>query len=139
MRAPPIKRGSKESMERENVKKLVTVSYLGSAILAYVVVNVLFKSLAGAFGFVQKWYGVEWVNHGLPILAAVTTFFVLQFNSKILNWTEEVILEVSKVVWPSRKDTVAMTVVVCVFVGIASGILFVIDIVSRNLVELIIR
>ncbi|OFZ11249.1 MAG: preprotein translocase subunit SecE [Bdellovibrionales bacterium RBG_16_40_8] len=57
----------------------------------------------------------------------------------MIEWAENIILETSKVVWPSRKDTIAMTIVVCVFVAIASVLLFVIDNVSRELVNLIIQ
>jgi preprotein translocase subunit SecE len=63
----------------------------------------------------------------------------MQFNEKIIAWTEDVIVEVSKVVWPSHRDTMAMTIVVCVFVGIASLLLVVIDFVARNLVQMIIQ
>lgn len=126
-------------MEKQTIRKVGTFSFLAAAVVAYVVVNVLFKSLAGAFGIVQKWYSIDVINHGLPILTAATVFFVLQFNTKIFNWAEEVILEVSKVVWPSRRDTFAMTIVVCVFVGIACFLLMIIDFVARHLIQMIIN
>jgi preprotein translocase subunit SecE len=117
---------------------VTTLSFLGSAILAYVVVNVLFKALAGAFGIMQRWYSIGALNHGLPIVAAVAVFAALQFNPKALAWAEDVITEVSKVVWPSRKDTLAMSIVVCVFVGIACLLLMVIDFIAQNFIKMIV-
>jgi len=126
-------------MEKQLVKKVTTMSFMGAAVLAYTVVNVLFKSMAGAFGPVQRFYSMDWINHGLPVLVASVLFFYLQFNARTLVWAEEVILEVSKVVWPSKRDTVAMTIVVCIFVAIACFLLLLIDFVAQNLVQMIIR
>ena len=126
-------------MEKQTVKKVTTMSFLGAALIAYVTVNTLFKTLAGAFGAVQGWYSVQYLNHGVPIGVALILFFVLQFNPGILGWAEEVVLEISKVVWPSRKDTVAMSIVVCIFVTVACVLLVLIDSVARELVHLIIQ
>lgn len=126
-------------MEKQFIKKITTLSFLCAGLLAYASVNTVFKSLAGAFGIIQRWYSIEILNHGLPVVAAVLVFSILQFSPKIVVWAEEVLLEASKVVWPSRKDTTAMTIVVCIFVGIASGILVVIDYLSRELVRMIIH
>jgi preprotein translocase SecE subunit len=41
-----------------------------------------------------------------------------------VTFTNEVISELSKVVWPARKETALSTVVVTVLVGICSIILF---------------
>ncbi len=126
-------------MDKQSSRKIMTLSFLGAAGVLYLVVNVLFKTLAGAFGPVQRLYSNVVFSNGIPVVAAVLLFAILQFNPKILNWAEEVIIEVSKVVWPSRKDTVVMTVVVCVFVGIASVLLVIIDFMAKNLIQFIIR
>jgi len=126
-------------MEKNAIKKVTSLGFLGAGALTYITVNVLFRSLAGAFGPVQRLYSIDWVNHGLPIVMAVAVFLLLQLNEKTVIWAEEVILEVSKVVWPSRRDTTAMTIVVCIFVGIASILLLVIDFMAQNLVKMIIQ
>lgn len=126
-------------MDKQLVKKISTLSFLFAGGLTYLVVDTLFKALAGIFGVVQRWYGMEVLYHGVPLVLAIIVFCILQFNVKILSWAEEVISEVSKVVWPSRKDTFAMTMVVCMFVGVASLLLVVIDYVARNFVQMIIH
>lgn len=124
-------------MDKQAIKKITTVSFLGASALTWLVIDVLFKALAGAFGPVQRLYSNYVISHGLPLVSAVLVFAVLQFNPRIVNWAEEVILEVSKVVWPSRKDTMGMTIVVVVMVLIASAILFVFDNLARFSLEML--
>jgi len=126
-------------MEKQQTRKIITLSFLAAALLTYVTVNVLFKSFAGSFGVVQRLQSIDWVSHGLPIVCAVVVFGILQFNTRILEWSEDVVIEVSKVVWPSRKDTVSMTIVVVIFVGISSALILGIDSIAHELVKLIIH
>jgi len=108
-----------------------------AGLLTWLGVSIIFRTLAGAFGVVQKLYGMDIFSHGLPLVAGVLVFAVLQFNPKILEWAESVILEVSKVVWPSRKDTVGMTIVTLVLVLVSSVILFVLDNIARLLIGVV--
>ncbi len=91
----------------------------------FVVVNVLFETFASAFGAVAQLHGQEMFRHGLPVGSGILTFAILNFHPKIVAWADEVVTEVRKVVWPSQKDTTAMTIVVCVmviFAGIGFGL-----------------
>jgi preprotein translocase SecE subunit len=126
-------------MDKAAVKKIKTMSFMCAAVLAYITVGTVFKVLAGSFGIVQKWYSIDVLNHGLPIVAASVLFLVLQFNEKIIVWSEEVIVEVSKVIWPSRTDTIGMTFYVCVFCSIAGVLLVVIDFLAHNFVQMIVQ
>jgi preprotein translocase subunit SecE len=124
-------------MEKQLVKKVSTVSFLTAGLLVWLAVGIIFRTLAGAFGPVQRLYGVDAFSHGLPLAAGVLVFAVLQFNPKVLAWAENVILEVSKVVWPSKKDVVGMTIVTVVMVLIASTILFLFDNIARLIIGVI--
>jgi preprotein translocase SecE subunit len=126
-------------MEQNTIKKITLVSFLGLGAIAYIVTEVLFRSFASAFSVVQRLYSTDLAGHGIPIAVAVLLFSILFFNSKTNVWAEEVISEVSKVVWPSRKDTVGMTIVVCVMVFIASAILFLFDNLAQMFVKLIVQ
>lgn len=121
-------------MEKQLLKKISTVSFLLAGGLAWLVVGVIFRALAGAFGNVQRLYGMDIFSHGLPVAVGLVVFLFLQFNPKVLVWAEAVIIEVSKVVWPSRKDTTGMTIVTVIMVLIASGILFLFDNIARLIV-----
>ena len=126
-------------MEKQTVKKIITLSFLGAGILSYIVVDVLFKTMAGAFGSVQRYYSIDWFSHGLPIVAALITFVILQFNSKIVTWAEEIVLEVSKVVWPNAKETTQMTIYCLIFCGVSCALLMAIDFIAKTVVQFIIQ
>lgn len=71
------------------------------------------------------------VPGGLPTLVALGLGFIIFYsllkNKKSHTFTTEVVLELSKVTWPVRKETLVSTVVVIVMVGIASLILLLYD------------
>ena len=58
-------------------------------------------------------------------------------NTKIRTWAGEVALEISKIVWPTVKDTKALTIVVCLIVLLAALIFWMFDVVSSQLIEFI--
>ena len=125
-------------MKQDN-NKIITISFLIAAFLAAVVVNVLVETLAASSGFVARLYAQELFRHALPVAIGIATFGILQFNKKTLVWANEVVLEIRKVVWPSRRDTSAMTSVVLVMLTISCVILFVFDYFSREAVSIIIQ
>ena len=125
-------------MEKQTIKKISTVSFMIAGIILGVTVSVLFKALAGSFGPVQRIYGSEVIRHGLPVLAGLALFLYLQLSAKVLSGAEEVILEVSKVNWPARKDVSGMTIVVIVMVFIASFLLLGVDTLAREVVKLLV-
>lgn len=122
-------------MEKQTVKKLSTLCFLAAGLLVWVSVGSIFRALAGSFGIVQQYYGMDLFRHGLPVTLGIAFFLYLQFSPKMLVWAENVILEVSKVVWPSRKDTVGMTIVVIIMVLISSVVLLAVDTVAREVIQ----
>lgn len=125
-------------MEKDN-SKIITVSFVLAGFIAAIVVEVLLETMAASWGGFAKYYANDWVSHGAPLVAGFGIFAVLQFNKRIKAWADEVVTEVRKVVWPSRKDTVAMTVVTCVMLLVASVILGVFDFLSSNILQMIIN
>ncbi len=69
----------------------------------------------------------------LAFVAALAGFLVLRRNAKVSEFGLEVIAELSKVTWPTRKETMISTGVIIVMVGIASLMMFVIDTVWGTL------
>lgn len=106
-------------------ESLVNTAFAMFGILVYFIVSVLLEVLAGTFGVVQRIRSQEVVQHGLPVTLGIATFLFLFMNKKTHTWADECVTEVRKVVWPSRKDTVAMTIVccaMCLLAGIGFGI-----------------
>lgn len=125
-------------MEKDSSHKIITVSFVLAGFIAAIVVEVLFNAMAGTLGAAAALRSQEALRHGLPIGVGLLTFALLQFNSGVRAWADEVVLEVSKVVWPARKDTMGMTVVVCIMLIVAGVVLGLLDLVSGRVINTII-
>ena len=89
--------------------------------IGYFLTIVLLEILAGSVGAVARFRSEQWVEHGLPVGIGFLVFALLFFNAKAQLWADEAVTEVRRVVWPSRKDVVAMTTVCCVMVVVAGN------------------
>ncbi|UOF01198.1 preprotein translocase subunit SecE [Bdellovibrio reynosensis] len=125
-------------MEKTN-SKILTISFAVAAFLAGLTISLLIKAFAGAFGIVARFADSDIVRHGLPVAVGFVVFAVLQFNPKVLAWGEDVVTEVRKVVWPSRKDTTAMTIACVVMVLISSVIISSFDLISGFFINFLMK
>jgi preprotein translocase subunit SecE len=125
-------------MDKTN-QKIMTLSFVAFSALIGLSLSLLLKTFAASFAFVARIHSIDLVKHGLPVGVAILLFVSLQFNKKVLAWGEDVALEIRKVVWPSRKDTTAMTIVVVVMVLISSVIITTFDFISGYLVNYLVR
>lgn len=125
-------------MEKSN-SKIITLSFAIGGFLVGLVVSLLIKAFAGAFAVVARAYDMDLVRHGVPLIVGFGLFAACQFNPKVVAWADEVVAEVRKVVWPSRKDTTAMTVVVCIMVLISSLIISSFDMISGYIINTLVR
>jgi len=116
-------------MENTN-SKILTLSFALAGAISGLIVHLLIKSFSAAFGIVARLADSDLVRHGLPVLVGMAVFLGLQFNPKVRTWADEVVTEVKKVVWPSQKDTTAMTIVVLIMVAISSVIISSFDFAS---------
>lgn len=121
-------------MENSN-SKIITVCFALGGGIAGVVTHLLIKAFSSAFGIVARFADTDLVRHGLPVVVGLGLFAALQLNPKVKAWADEVIIEVKKVVWPSRKDTTAMTIVVLIMVAISSVIISTFDMASGVLLK----
>lgn len=122
-------------MQDNTNSKIMMISFVATAFLVALVTQVLFENLSVSFGAVARLHNNETLRHALPIAAGFITFAALQFNSKVRNWADECIGEIRKVVWPSRKDTIAMTMVCCAMVLIVGVMLGAFDLTAKYLVK----
>lgn len=116
-------------MDKTN-SKILTLSFAIAGAISGLTLHLLIKSFAAAFGVVARFADSDAVRHGLPVVVGILVFAALQFNPRVLTWADEVAVEIRKVVWPSRKDTTAMTIVVLVMVAISSVIITGFDLTS---------
>ncbi len=67
----------------------------------------------------------------------IAMFVILVKNEKVVNFTDDVIAEMSKVTWPNRKETVLSTGIVSVLVAICAMILFGFDMIWGAIVRVL--
>ena len=109
---------------------------MAAGILAWVTVSVLLDTVAGlTTGSFSRALSGDVVRHGVPVLVGFAVFFIAQFNPKILAWADDVTGELRRIVWPTRKETTAMTVVVCIMLIISGLFLGFLDMVSGTIVD----
>ena len=125
-------------MDKTN-SKIITLCFVSLSVLVGFSLSVLLKALSGAFGIIAKLSDNDLFKHGLPVAVALSIFLYLQFNKNILVWSDEVIAEIKKIVWPPIKDTRAMTIVVIIMVFISSIIISVFDIFSGFVLNQLIK
>lgn len=120
-------------------RKIMTFSFVISGFLIALTIQVLFESLAVTFSPVARLENIEVARHGIPLVSGLLGFMALQFNPMIRKWADECIIEIRKVIWPSKKDTTSMTTVCCVMVLISAAGLGIFDLISSNLVQIFLK
>ncbi len=116
-------------MDKSN-SKILTLIFVAFSVLVGFTISTLLKVFSGAFGIIAKLMNYDLFRHGLPVAIGISLFIYLQFNKGVLKWSDEVIAEVKKIVWPPFKDTRGMTIIVVVMVLISSVIVSVFDMFS---------
>src|SRR5262245_17007420 len=124
--------------EKSN-QSLITFAFVVAGFLAFFITNVVMEVLAGTFGAVARLRSMDAVHHGLPFGMGILVFLLLFLNPKVYTWADESVTEVRKVVWPSRKDTTAMTIVCCVMVVVAGIGFGVFDFFASHLVKMVVK
>ncbi len=125
-------------MDKTN-SKILTLSFATAGFLSGLTLHLLIKAFAGAFGFVARLADSDVVRHGVPVFVGLAIFAALQFNPKALAWGGDVVGEIRKVVWPSRKDTSLMTITVIIMVFISALIITSFDLISGYLINSLMR
>ncbi|MFN7684153.1 MAG: preprotein translocase subunit SecE [Oligoflexia bacterium] len=100
-------------------QKWVTLSYLAVAILLSFVVLSLGQKLVGAYDLEARVRNIELILRGGSILLGAVLFFGLYRSQQATQFVSEVVVELSRVTWPTQKETSAATVLVIVMVLIS--------------------
>ena len=123
----------------KTINKIMMVSFVCGAFLVGYTIEVLHTILSSSWGPYARLTDSDLITHGLPVIFGLI-FFIYAISSKSVKaWAQEVIVEVSKVVWPSKKDTVAMTIFVCFFMILTGVILGIFDFFSSQVIQFIIE
>ena len=123
----------------KTIDKIMMVSFVCGAFMVGYTVQVVHTLLSSSWGTYARLMDSDLVTYGNPIVFGLAFFIYVNFSKKVKNWAKDVIVEVSKVVWPSRKDTMAMTLVVCFFMLLSGIVLGVFDFFSSQVIQFIIE
>ena len=108
-------------------QKWVNLSYLALAILlGYIVFSVAGK-VVGAYDLEARVRNIELVLRGVSVLVGAIVFLGLYRNEQANQFMNEVMVELSRVTWPTQKDTRSATMVVIIMVVISGMVLGFLD------------
>lgn len=124
-------------MDHKEQQKIVTLCFILAGGLFAFVSKVILDSISSNVIFFARFYSKDIYQHGIPVFLGLLVFGLLQFNSKICLWANEVLLEIRNIVWPSRKDTLSMTLVCCVMLIVAGVVLGIFDFFASHIIKLI--
>ncbi len=123
----------------EDNKKIITVSFVLLGALLVLTVHLLLGLLAGNFGWASRIESNDLLSTGIPVGLGFIVFMALQFNRVTVDFTDGVVNELKKVVWPSRKDTGLMTVVVVITLIISGIVVGLYDAVWAYVINFIVK
>lgn len=108
-------------------QKWVNVSYLVLAILfGYTVFSIAGKAVA-AYDLEAQFKSIDLILRGVSAVAGALLFLGLYRNDRANQFMNEVVVELSRVTWPSQKDTSSATMIVIVMVVISGMVLGLLD------------
>ncbi len=94
--------------------------------------------------FTGQWFELEArisyfliLTQGVGIAVGLGTFFWIKKNKTSSLHLRQVYAELVRVVWPDRETVIKLSIGIMIGVAIVSGILLLIDFISRELLELI--
>lgn len=111
----------------ENQRKWVLLSYAAFAALVSYVVWALLTKAAGAYEWESKLKNADLLVQGVSVGLGLILFVYLFRHTKVNQFMDEVVAELSRVTWPTQSDTSKATVVVLVMVLISGMILGFLD------------
>jgi preprotein translocase subunit SecE len=125
-------------MEQSQHQKWVNLSYLAvAALLGYIVYSAGAK-VVGIYDLETRIRDVDLVLRGLSVFSFAALFFILYKNEQANQFMNEVMAELSRVTWPTQKETTSATVVVLIMVIISGMILGLMDYLLTTLLKWVI-
>jgi len=121
----------------KNQNKVIGMAFLVAAATFALVVDILMKVLSNVWGAFARATSSVMVQNSVPLTAGLICFLFLIFNKRIRGWAGEVVTEISKIIWPSMKETRALTLVVTIIIILSAFVLAAFDLVSSHLIQFI--
>lgn len=107
-----------------NNQRYVTVSFVGASVVAWLLARQITDVLWGFLRLPMPQDLPVTPADAIGVVAAVIVFIILRRHTKVNQFVNEVFVELAKVTWPPRKETMLSTVVIVIMVAICSMIIF---------------
>ena len=108
-------------------KKYVQLSYLGAAVLVGYVVFSLAAKVVGAYDLEARVREINTIVQIASLFVGIIVYAVLAMNTQANQFMSEVMEELSRVTWPTQKETTSATFIVIIMVIISGIILGLLD------------
>jgi len=107
----------------DNVKKILSIVFIVFSLLIWRISYVALNNFAGYFQLYEKYSWMSLAINVLPVLIAVVTYYLCYRIEQVKVYMTDVVSEVKKVVWPTKKETWGATLVVLIAVIISALVL----------------
>ena len=116
-------------------QKWVNLCYLAAAAVVGYVVFTFSSGLVGTYDLESRVRSIDLVVRLLSIVVGAILFFVLYKNENSNQFMNEVVVELSRVTWPTQKETSSATMIVIIMVLISGMILGLLDYVWTRVIQ----
>ena len=119
-------------------QKWVNLSYLALAVLVAFVVFSLGLKISSTWDMEARVKNLELILRGVSLVLGALVFRFLSKNEDTNQFMNEVVVELSRVTWPTQKETSSATVVVIIMVLISGMVLGFLDYVWTTVLHWVI-
>ena len=123
----------------KNTRNIFGITMLCAGAIVWYSFKVATDYFVGYFDLAIRYPWLHVVQNVFPVLLGLTTSYLIYRIQKIRDYLLEVISEVKKVVWPSRKETWGATVIVIIAVLISGVVLGIFDWLAGLFMNFILR
>jgi preprotein translocase SecE subunit len=113
-------------MENQNQKWVNLSFFVFSALLFYVLSSLIWM-LSGTYDLEARVPNLGWTIRAVAFAVSAVVFLLLYKNEKANEYMNEVFVELSRVTWPSQKETQRSTVLVMIMVALSGAFLGFLD------------
>lgn len=108
-------------------QKWVNLSYLAIAILFGYLIFSFAGKIVGTYDLEARIRNIELILRGVAVVSGALLFLGLYRNDQANQFMNEVVVELSRVTWPTQKDTSSATMIVIIMVVISGMVLGFLD------------
>lgn len=108
-------------------QKWVNLSYLGLAVLVGYVVFSTAGKIVGTYDLEARIRNIDLILRVISVAIGAILFICLYRNERSNQFMNEVVVELSRVTWPTQKETTSATLVVIIMVIISGMVLGFLD------------